>query len=46
MESSEIEDKDRILKGLHEAFENEKLNFDPKNWEVHSKMGRKETIVH
>ena len=32
--SSEIEDKDRLLKGLQEIFEKEKLNFDPKNWEL------------
>ena len=29
-----IEDKDRLIKGLTEAFEQEKLNFDPKNWEI------------
>ena len=34
MRSSDIEDKDRIIKGLEEAFHNEKLNFDPKNWEL------------
>ena len=31
---SSIEDKDRLIKGLTEAFEQEKLNFDPKNWEI------------
>ena len=31
---SEIEDKDRLIKGLQESFEKEKLNFDPKNWEI------------
>ena len=46
MESSEIEDKDRILKGLHEAFENEKLNFDPKNWEILQKWeGKKQLYI-
>ena len=34
MRSSDIDDKDRIIKGLEEAFHNEKLNFDPKNWEL------------
>lgn len=29
-----IADKDRLIKGLTEAFEQEKLNFDPKNWEI------------
>jgi methylmalonyl-CoA mutase len=29
-----IEDKDRLIKGLTEVFEQEKLNFDPKNWEI------------
>ena len=32
LRSSSIEDKDRLIKGLQEAFEQEKLNFDPKNW--------------
>jgi len=32
--SSDIEDKDRLLKELQEIFEKEKLNFDPKNWEL------------
>ena len=31
---STIEDKDRLVKNLQEAFEKEKLNFDPKNWEI------------
>jgi isobutyryl-CoA mutase len=30
--SSYLEDKDRLVKSLQEAFELEKLNFDPKNW--------------
>jgi len=34
LSKSEIEDKDRLIKGLQEAFEQEKLNFDPKNWEI------------
>ena len=30
--ASDLDDKDRLVKGLTEAFEKEKLNFDPKNW--------------
>ena len=29
-----IDDKDRLIKGLQETFESEKLNFDPKNWAI------------
>ncbi|MFT5780442.1 MAG: methylmalonyl-CoA mutase, partial [Crocinitomicaceae bacterium] len=44
MKSSGLEDKDRLIKGLQEAFELEKLNFDPKNmalietWEAKKKL--------
>ncbi|MFY7944637.1 MAG: methylmalonyl-CoA mutase, partial [Crocinitomicaceae bacterium] len=31
LSNSKIEDKDRLVKGLQEAYEAEKLNFDPKN---------------
>lgn len=34
LSNSSIEDKDRLVKGLTEAFETEKLNFDPKNWAI------------
>ncbi|MDX2360920.1 MAG: methylmalonyl-CoA mutase family protein [Crocinitomicaceae bacterium] len=34
MKVSNLEDKDRLIKGLEEAFEQEKLNFDPKNWAI------------
>ena len=34
LKQSNVEDKDRLIKGLQEAFEKEKLNFDPKNWEL------------
>lgn len=34
MKTSSLEDKDRLVKGLQEAFEKEKLNFDPKNWAI------------
>lgn len=29
-----LDDRDRLIKGLVETFEKEKLNFDPKNWEI------------
>ena len=32
LKASNLEDKDRLIKGVQEAFEIEKLNFDPKNW--------------
>ena len=41
LQSSTIEDKDRLIKGLQEAFENEKLNFDPKNMEIIQKWEEK-----
>jgi len=31
LKDSTLEDKDRLIKGLQEAYELEKLNFDPKN---------------
>ncbi|NRA12252.1 MAG: methylmalonyl-CoA mutase family protein, partial [Crocinitomicaceae bacterium] len=34
MNQSDLDDKDRLIKGLEEALENEKLNFDPKNWAI------------
>ena len=34
LKGSEIEDKDRLIKGLQEAFENTKLDLDPRNWQV------------
>ncbi|MCR9174211.1 MAG: methylmalonyl-CoA mutase family protein [bacterium] len=34
MKASSLEDKDRLVKGLQEAFEAEKLNFDPKNMAI------------
>jgi len=34
LKESTYEDKDRMIKGLQEVFENEKLNFDPKNWDL------------
>ena len=34
MKESSLEDKDRLIKGLLEALELEKLNFDPKNWAI------------
>ncbi|MFT4602856.1 MAG: methylmalonyl-CoA mutase, partial [Arenicella sp.] len=32
LKESEIEDKDRLIKGLQESFEKVKLDLDPKNW--------------
>ena len=34
IEASELEDKDRLLKGLQESFETVKLDLDPHNWEI------------
>ncbi|MEJ6755666.1 MAG: methylmalonyl-CoA mutase family protein [Crocinitomicaceae bacterium] len=34
MNVSFLEDKDRLIKGLQEVLELEKLNFDPKNWAI------------
>ncbi len=31
---SEIDDKDRLIKGLQESFEQVKLDFDPHNWQL------------
>ena len=31
---SEIDDKDRLIKGLKESFEQVKLDFDPHNWQL------------
>jgi methylmalonyl-CoA mutase len=39
--SSAIEDKDRLIKSLQEVFEAEKLNFDPKNWDILQKWDEK-----
>ena len=32
IKATDIDDKDRLIRGLEEALEKEKLNFDPKNW--------------
>ena len=34
LNASEYDDKDRLIKNIQEVFEKEKLNFDPKNWEI------------
>lgn len=34
LRDSEIEDKDRLIKGLQESFEQVKLDFDPHNWQL------------
>ncbi|MGV2481859.1 UNVERIFIED_CONTAM: ArgK protein, partial [Salmonella enterica subsp. enterica serovar Weltevreden] len=31
---SKLEDKDRLLKGLQEAYEKIKLDLDPHNWKL------------
>ncbi len=41
---SSIDDKDRLIKGLREAFELQKLNFDPKNWDVLQKWEEKKAL--
>lgn len=37
----DVEDKDRLIKGLQESFEKEKLNLNPHNWEAIDKWGEK-----
>jgi len=32
LSESDYEDRDRMIKGIQEVLEKEKLNFDPKNW--------------
>ncbi len=44
LKNSTIEDKDRLIKGLHETFETVKLNFDPKNWEIIEKWEAKKKL--
>lgn len=34
LKDSEIEDKDRLIKGLQESFEKVKLDLDPHNWQL------------
>jgi methylmalonyl-CoA mutase len=41
LKDSNLEDKDRLVKSLQEVFESEKLNFDPKNWDLIQKWGEK-----
>lgn len=44
VEALNIEDKDRVLKGLKEAFENTMMDLDPRNWKLieewEGKVGR------
>jgi methylmalonyl-CoA mutase len=44
LKKSNYADKDRLIKGLAETFEQEKLNFDPKNWEILQKWEEKKTL--
>lgn len=39
--ASDLEDKDRLVKGLQESFEKVKLNLDPHNWESLQTWGDK-----
>jgi len=41
LKASIVEDKDRLIKSLQEVFEAEKLNFDPKNWDLLQKWDEK-----
>jgi isobutyryl-CoA mutase len=41
LKDSNLEDKDRLVKSLQEVFESEKLNFDPKNWDLLQKWEEK-----
>ncbi|MEN9997519.1 MAG: hypothetical protein RI922_509, partial [Bacteroidota bacterium] len=41
---SSVEDKDRLVKALQETFETEKLNFDPKNWDILQKWADKKAM--
>ena len=41
LKASDIEDKDRLIKGLQELFEQVKLDFDPKNWDLLQKWDEK-----
>ena len=34
LHETEVEDKDRLIKGLQESFEKVKLELDPKNWVI------------
>ncbi len=44
LKNSNIEDKDRLIKGLQETFETVKLNFDPRNWEILEKWESKRNL--
>jgi len=47
LQASGIEDKDRLIKGLQEAFERTKLDLDPHNWEViQGWQAKKETYTN
>ena len=44
MKDSSLEDKDRLVRGLEEAYEAEKLNFDPKNMALIESWGDKKKL--
>ncbi len=41
LKASDIEDKDLLIRGLQELFEQVKLDFDPKNWDLLQKWDEK-----
>ena len=44
LKNSNIDDKDRLIKSIQEVLESEKLNFDPKNWEILQKWEEKKAL--
>jgi len=44
LKKSEFKDKDTLIQRLQETFETEKLNFDPKNWEILQKWKDKRNL--
>lgn len=46
LSSTDIEDKDRLIKKLREEFENVKLDLDPHNWQLIEKFDEKAQQYH
>ena len=44
LEASDIEDKDRLIKGLQESLDTIKLDFDPKNWKIIEEWNAKKAL--
>ncbi len=40
-----LDDKDRLLKGLQEIFENTMLGLDPKNWKLIQEWEAKRKLI-